>query len=98
MVVAELVEWIAGSSAGQLGIAIGLIAVVLYWRKATKAGSIVGSIGGRVAFAAATVGVLLLLGVITGLDVELATRLATQTYSWLVELANELWEVVVSWR
>ncbi|WP_254841128.1 hypothetical protein [Natronomonas marina] len=98
MVLSELLQWAVGSTAGQIGIAVGLIAVALYWRKLTMAGSTMQSWGGRVAFSAVAVGVLLLLGVISGVDVERATGIAATAGEWLLEAATEIWEVFRSWR
>lgn len=98
MVVAELVEWFVGSTAGQVGLAVGLLAVGLYWRKLVGAGSAAQSWGSRVVFSAVAVGALLLLGVITGVDVARATEIATMAWSRLVDLAQRLWEVLESWR
>jgi uncharacterized membrane protein YraQ (UPF0718 family) len=58
----------------QLGIGVALIATVLYYRKASAAASVVGGVVGKLVFAAAVVGVLLLSGVITGIDVAQASE------------------------
>lgn len=98
MVVAELLEWFLGSTAGQVGLAVGLLAVGLYWRKLIGAGSLMQSWGSRVVFSAVAVGALLLLGVITGVDVARATELGTTAWSGFVDVAHRLWEVLASWR
>jgi len=94
VVLADVISWFVGSTAGQVGLAIGLIAVALYWRKLVGAGSTAQSWGGRVAFSAVAVGVLLLLGVITGVDVSRASDVASTGVEWLLEAGREVWEVL----
>lgn len=97
MVLDVIARWLAGSNAGQIGLAVALIAIVLYWRKVTKAGSAAESVGARIAFAAAAVGVLLLLGVVTGIDVARASSLASEAWLWLGEVFEMVWEVIRGW-
>jgi len=85
-----LLERVAGSSL-KLAIGIALLALMLYWRRLLTTASVVEEWGGRVVFAAAVVGGLLLAGILTGVDMSRATGLAATAWTWLAELAGEVW-------
>lgn len=93
VVLETILEWALGDI-GQLGIAIALLAALLYWRKMLGLGDVLSTWGGRVAFGLATVGALLILGVIPGLDVERATALGSQAVGVGMDLVDALLGVV----
>jgi hypothetical protein len=97
LVIGGVVEWLVGSTAGQVGLAIGLVAVALYWRKLVLAGSAAEAWGGRVAFAAAALGVLLIAGVVTGIDLSRAIDLAVVVWDGLAAIGRWVWEVLRGW-
>ena len=87
-----LAEWLF-SGVGQAGLAIGLIAVFLYWRRALGLGRVLSTWGGRVVFAVAAVGVLMLSGIIPGLNLARAAELLGDLWAWL----TELWPMLREW-
>jgi len=87
-----LAEWLF-SGVGQAGLAIGLIAVALYWRRALGLGRVLSTWGGRVVFAVAAVGVLMLSGIIPGLNLARAAELLGDLWAWL----GELWPMLREW-
>lgn len=80
-IVRPLLEGIVANT-GQLGLAVALLASVLYYRKVTGAVSAVGGIMGKLVFSAAIIGVLLLAGVITGIDVAQTIEYGRVMLDW----------------
>jgi len=87
-----LAEWVF-SGVGQAGLALALLAVALYWRRALGAGRTVTSWGSRIVFATAAIGALLLAGVIPGLDLARAAGLLGEVWEWL----GDLWPMAREW-
>jgi len=79
-----------GTGIGQLGLVIGFVAVGLYWRKMLGLGSIFATWGGRIAFTAVVIGVLLALGISDGLDVDAAMDLGNE----IAAIGKEVWTEV----
>jgi hypothetical protein len=92
VVLDTIASWVFGG-AGQAGLAIALLAVVLYWRRALGLGRLLSTWGGRVVFAAATLGVLLLLGIVPTLDLGRASALAGEAWA----AVREVWPTVRAW-
>lgn len=93
MVLADAVAWLTGGN-GRLALGVALLAVALYYRKALGLGRILQTWAGRVAFSAVAVGVLLILGIIPGINVDTAVGYAEQLVDLGGQLIAELREVV----
>ena len=92
LLVDTLADWLF-SGVGQAGLALALLAVALYWRRALGAGQTVTSWGSRIVFATAAIGALLLAGVIPGVNLARAAGLLGEVWEWL----GDLWPMVREW-
>jgi hypothetical protein len=95
MVVSELIGLVAGDNA-RLAVGIALLAVALYYRKALGLGSLLQTWAGRAATSAVVLGILLVLGIIPGINVEAAIGYADQLAGVAGDLVPQLREVLAA--
>lgn len=74
---------------GQLGLAIALIASVLYYRKMIGAASLLSTLMGKLVFSGAVVGLLLLSGIIPTVRVSVAMDYGMQALRLLLQFLRD---------